>query len=169
MIIDKAAFEECLAHLISEARVDMEGVGLLSGPITAPTARASGVLDNRTATRWTPLANTAEFPRFRYETDPGELLAAYGALERAGLRPAVTVHSHLIGGAAPSANDVRYAADPSIMHMIVDMAARRPYAVLWRLDPGLPVTEQLKIRYQVADLRRQETSAEDLTRGVTDD
>lgn len=168
MIIDKTAFEECLAHLINEARLDMEGVGLLSGPITAPVARASGVLDNRTATRWTPLANTAEFPRFRYETDPGELLAAYGALETAGLRPGVIVHSHLTGGAAPSPSDVRYAADPAIMHMIVDLAAKRPYAVLWHLDPALPIAEQLKIRYQIADLRKQGTSAGDLTRGVTE-
>lgn len=168
MIIDKTAFEECLAHLISEARADREGVGLLSGPLDAPLASAPGVLSNQLVTWWTPLANVAEFPRFRYETDPDELLAAYNALERSGLRPGMIVHSHLIGGAVPSPNDVRYAADPAVLHMIVDMAARRPHAVLWQIDPEWPIKDQFKIRYQVADLRKQKTSAEDLTHGVTE-
>lgn len=175
MIIDKTAFEECLAHLIAEARLDREGVGLLSARLDAPARRGpiqpngANLITNQTAEWWTPLANVAEFPRFRYEVDPDELLAAYNALEGAGMRPAVIVHSHLIGGAVPSVNDVRYAADPAVLHMVVDMAARRPHAVLWHLDPTLPVAEQMKIRYQVADLRQQRTSAEDLTRGVTED
>lgn len=165
MIIDKTAFEACLAHLIACARISQEGLGLLAAPITAPAEAAPGLITNRSATWWVPLANVAEFPRVRYEADPGQLLAAYEDLEAEGLRPTVLVHSHLTGGALPSPHDVRYAADPSLLHLIVDLEPQRPHPVLWRLAVG---EEPLKIRYRVADLRKQETSAEDLTRGVTE-
>jgi proteasome lid subunit RPN8/RPN11 len=162
--IDRTACGAGRGHLITYGRIRQEGVGLLSGPLDAPVRAAPGQLDNVTATYWTPLANVAEFPRVRYEVDPETLLAAYNELEAEGLRPAVLVHSHLTGGAAPSSADVRYASDPALLNMIVDLEPQRPHAVLWRLTPG---TDPLKIRYQVADLRKQESSATDLTRDVS--
>lgn len=170
MIIDKGAFEACLAHLITCGRIRQEGVGLLSGPLDAPVRAAPGQLDNVTATYWTPLTNVAEFRRVRYEVDPETLLAAYNELEAEGLRPAVLVHSHLTGGAAPSPADVRYAVDPALLHMIVDLAGPRPHAALWQVLPEFWLSEErvMKIRYQVADLQKQGTSATDLTRGVSE-
>jgi proteasome lid subunit RPN8/RPN11 len=166
MIIDAGALAACHAHLIGCARTGAEGVGLLSGPLAAPVRAAAGQLDNVTVDEWTPLSNVAEFARYRYEVDGDELVDAYNTLEGRGLRPYVMVHSHLRGGAGPSLNDVRYAANPALLHLIVDLAGPRPHSVLWRLDPSLPVAEQLKIRFRVADLREQSSHPTDLTHGV---
>lgn len=162
MIIDTAAFEACHRHLIERARAGEEGVGLLSGPPLQYHGQQGSVVVHR----WTPLDNVADFPRYRYEVDPGQLIAAYDDLESADLKPFVLAHSHLHGGAGPSLNDVRFAADPQLRYMIVDLGGPRPHSVLWRLDPGRPVAEQEKIRFQVADLREQKNLATDLTRGV---
>lgn len=169
MIIGKAAFEACLAHLIDRARAGEEGVGLLAGPTHAPVAATRSVITNVAATRWESLTNVSEFPRLRYEVDPADLLAAYQGLEDEGLWPLVLVHSHLAGGAAPSLMDVRYATNPALLHMIVDLEPARPHAVLWDIRPGYPDAQRvcMKIRYQVTDLGKQESSATDLTRDVS--
>lgn len=166
MIIDTAALEACHAHLIRAGRAGAEGVGLLSGPLDAPARHAPGPLSNITVDEWSPLTNIAEFPRYRYEVDPVELVDAYNNLEGLGYRPYIMVHSHLRGGAGPSPNDVRYATNPALLHLIVDLDGKRPHSVLWRLDPGQPVDEQRKVRFRLADLHEPESLATDLTRGV---
>lgn len=174
MIIDKTAMEQAIAHLIERARAGEEGVGLLSGPIGPCPRDTDGDGDcgrpscpqcPGRAVRWAPLANVSEFPRLRYEVDPGELLAAYNALEAEGLRPLAQVHAHLRGGASPSATDIRYATNPVLLHMIVDLSGPRPVPVLWRLALG---SQPERVRYTIADLREQKNQATDLTRGVTD-
>lgn len=171
MIIGKAAMEEALAHLIERARADEEGVGLLSAPLDGRpqwSAANPAVLTNLAVTRWHALANVSEYPRLRYEVDPGELLAAYDALEADGHRPHIMVHSHLRTGVVPSATDVRYATNPGLLHLIVDLEGPRPVLALWRLHPGRALRDQEKVRFQVVDLREQENQATDLTHGVTD-
>lgn len=176
MIIGKAAFEQAVAHLIDRARAGEEGVGLLAGPKAAPAvvgpvqpnARRLGVLTNMVADRWESLTNVSDFPRLRYQVDPDDLMAAYVDLETVGYIPLVLVHSHLRGGFVPSPTDVRYATNPALLHMIVDLGTARPVSALWRILPGEREGEQTaKIRYQVADLREQEVKPTDLTRGVT--
>jgi len=165
----RPAFEQALTHLIQQARAGVEGVGVLSASLLGDVRQAvtPAMLTNLVIDRWTPLGNVAEFPRVRYEVDPGELLAVYDELEADGYRPAVMVHSHLRTGAAPSATDVRYATNPALLHLIVDLEAPRPVPVLWRLRPDHALTEQEKIRFQVVDLHEQKNQATDLTRGVT--
>jgi len=164
MIMGKAAFEAALQHMIRAARHGEEGVGILSGPLDAPVRLGAGYLANVTVDEWSPLTNVADFKRYRYEVDPQELLDAYNELEGLGYRPYVMVHSHLAGGAAPSITDRRYATDPGLLHMVVDLEPQRPHAVLWRITPE----DVTKVHYQVADLRKQENPATDLTRGVTE-
>lgn len=167
MIIDKAAYEQAMAHLIDRARAGEEGVGLLAGPSDAPARRAPGLLSNTWVDRWESLTNVSEFPRLRYQVDPDDLMAAYTGLEEAGYVPLILVHSHLTSGTVPSYTDIRYATNPALLHLIVDVSAR-PVGALWRILPGeRPGEQTAKIRYQVADLREQEPSPTDLTRGVT--
>lgn len=164
----RPAFEQALTHLIEQARAGVEGVGLLSAPLDGRVRLAApAALTNLVIDRWTPLGNVAEFPRVRYEVDPSELLAAYNDLEADGYRPLVMVHAHLRGGAVPSPTDVRYATNPALLHLIVDLEATRPAPMLWRLHPDRPSHQQAKIRFQVVDLHEQKNQATDLTRGVT--
>lgn len=188
MIIDKATIEQAFEHLIERARQGEEGVGLLAEDVRRPvryvhvSGRAGqGLVTNMAATRWAPLRNVAEFPRLRYEVDPAELLDAYQRLEDEHHAPVALVHSHLTGGGLPSSTDVRYATNPALLHMIVDLAGPRPVPYLWRITPNRPVPygeaapssaeihndPVQKIGFQVADLRKQEYPATDLTRGVT--
>lgn len=168
VLIDRAALEACLAHLIAEARQRREGVGLLSGRLDAPVRAGDGVLSNVTVEHWTALVNVAEFPQYRYEVDDEVLVAVYNLLEGMDLRPYVQVHSHLRGGGAPSDNDIKMAGNPALLHMIVDLEGARPVPYLWRIDPsGKHMQRAEKIRFQVADLRLQVFPSTDLTRGVS--
>lgn len=164
MIIDRLALETCLLHLAERAAANEEGVGVLSGRLDAPARAALGLIDNITVEEWAALTNVAEFRRHRYEVEPDELIDTYNELEGEGLRPYVLVHSHLRGGGTPSLTDVRMAADPALLHMIVDLEGTRPVPYLWRLAPNMP---EVKIHFQVADLRKQGNQATDLTRGVS--
>lgn len=168
MIIDRAAYDAMIEHM--RAAVPLEGCGLLAGSRDRPDPpggrwqAASGAICDR----WVPLANTAEYPRLRFQVDPVEQIAAYEACEADGRWPWVMVHSHVRTSAAPSETDIRYAVDPGMLHMIVSLAPSEPVAVLWRLDPGAVAPDHArKIHYQVADLGRQEHPATDLTRGVS--
>lgn len=169
MIIDRTAYDAMIQHMQEAA--PREGVGLLAGPRDRPDppggqwqGPAGAIVD-----RWVPLANTAEFPRTRYEADPQALINAWTALEDDGRRPWVIVHSHVRTSAAPSETDIRYAVDPSLLHMIVSLGGVEPVAVLWRLNPNTVAPNHAKrVRYEVVDLGFQAISPTDLTRGVTD-
>lgn len=146
MIIDRAAYTAMIEHMREAA--PLEGVGLLAGPrFLGPPDLAPQVCD-----RWVLLRNVAEYPRLRYEVDPEEQLAAWHALDDDGRRPWIACHSHVTTGTAPSPMDVRYAVDPTLLHMIVSLMGPEPVATLWRLHPyARPGTEQM-ITYQVVDL-----------------
>ncbi len=177
MIIDQAAYDAMITHMREAA--PREGVGLLAGPEGAPRGVDPpvmvaangrnvhawyGVVD-----RWVPLRNTAEFPRARYEVDGPELVAAWEALDADGRRPWVQVHSHVRTSAAPSDLDIRYAVDPSLLHMVVSLGGMEVTSVLWRLDPnGQGPNRCSRVRYQVVDLGFKAISPTDLTRGVSD-
>jgi len=142
--------------------------GIIAGRMTIPrdiggraVNRLSMHLDH-----WTPLVNTAEHPRVRYEVEHTELLFAHEALEDDGRYPWVVVHSHVTASTSPSPVDVEYARNPRQLHLIVSLAGLHPAATLWRLDPhGAQRPE--KIRFQVVDLGGQENPPTDLTHGVT--
>lgn len=180
MIIDAAAYEAMIVHM-QQAR-PQEGVGLLAGSLNRPSCprdtdgdgdcgqpmcpecgAGGGRVD-----RWVPLPNVAEFPRARYQVDDDTLIDAWNTLHDHGRRPWIMVHSHTRTSAAPSELDVQYAADPTLLHMIVSLAGTVPHAALWRLTPGAAAPDQVrKIRYQVVDLGFQPKTSTDLTHGVT--
>lgn len=167
MIIDRHAYDAMIEHLRQAA--PREGVGLLAGPqIRPPEGQPSWPVRAGAVDRWVPLDNVSDWPGLRYEVDNDELITAYESLEGDGRRPWVIVHSHTSTSAAPSLLDIRYAVDQTLLHMIVSLAASRPVAVLWRLNPDAPPVEQArKIRYQVADLGFQTVGTTDLTRHVS--
>lgn len=171
MIIDRTAYDAMIQYMREAA--PREGVGLLAGPQSSldhvPHELRSDVPH---VDRWVPLRNAAEFPRARYEADPAELIAAWGSLEVDGRRPWVIVHSHVRTSAAPSELDIRYAVDPSLLHMIVSMHGMRegtePTPVLWRLNPNTVAPDHAKrVRFEVVDLGFQAISPTDLTHRVT--
>jgi proteasome lid subunit RPN8/RPN11 len=167
VIIDRAAYDAMIQHMQEAA--PREGVGLLAGP-RSPLDHIPYELrsDVPHVDRWVPLRNTAEFPRARYEADPGELISAWETLEVDGRRPWIIVHSHVRTSAAPSDLDIRYAVDPTLLHMIVSLAGTDPVAVLWRLNPNVTAPNHAKkIHYQVVDLGFQGNVPTDLTRGVS--
>lgn len=180
MIIDRTAYDAMIQHMQEAA--PREGVGLLAGPRDrcprdtdgdgncgqryCPACGIDAVA--RVADRWVPLGNAAEHPRARYEVADGDLVDAWQALEDDGRRPWVIVHSHVRTSAAPSETDIRYAVDPSLLHMIVSLGGVEPVAVLWRLNPNTVAPNHAKrVRYEVVDLGRNEYPATDLTRGVS--
>lgn len=169
MIIDKPAYWALIEHMQQAA--PREGVGLLAGPLNRPTPPGgqwqgpSGAIVDR----WVPLENVSEFPGARFEVDPQALINAWENLDAEGRRPWVVVHSHVRTSAAPSPTDVRYAVDPSMLHMIVSLAASRPVAALWRIDPNAhPVDQVKKVHYTIADLAFRTVGTTDLTHGVTE-
>lgn len=162
MIIDRAAYDAMIEHMQQAA--PLEGVGLLAGPrFLGPPSLAPQVCD-----RWVPQANVSEFPRARYEVAPEQTIADWQALDAEGRRPWVVCHSHVTTNAAPSPNDIRYAADPSLLHMIVSLAGSRPVVRLWRLDAhSLRPNPEARVRFQVADLGFHSRGTTDLTHRVT--
>lgn len=167
MIIDRAAYDAMIQHMREAA--PREGVGLLAGPRATsdhiPYELYSGV---RHVDRWVPQVNVSEFPRARYEVAPEQTIADWQALDDDGRRPWIVCHSHVTTSAAPSPNDIRYAVDNTLLHMIVSVAGSEPVAVLWRLDPGRPGPEGVRrVRYQVADLGFHSQGTSDLTHRVT--
>lgn len=161
MIIDRTAYNAMIEHMQQAA--PLEGVGLLAGPRPAEGHQMSRRVD-----RWVPQVNVSEFPRARYEVAPEQTIADWQALDAEGRRPWVVCHSHVTTNAAPSPNDIRYAADPSLLHMIVSLAGSRPVVRLWRLDAhSLRPNPEARVRFQVADLGFHSRGTTDLTHRVT--
>ncbi len=167
MIIDRAAYDAMIEHM--KAADPREGVGLLAGPWDRADP-AGGARSGPTGPcdRWVPLDNVAEHPRARYEVDPAVLVAHWESLDEVGYRPWIVVHSHTRTSAAPSETDVRYATDPTLLHLVVSLAGLNPVAVLWRLDPTMVGAARCnRVRYQVVDLGFRGNTPTDLTRGVS--
>jgi proteasome lid subunit RPN8/RPN11 len=181
MIIDSAAYAAMIEHLQQAA--PHEGCGLLAGLRRSPCPRdtdGDGTCGARSCPdcgqplvvdTWTPMANHAEFPRLRFQMDEVEQVATWNALADSGRRPLVVVHSHPTGSAVPSPHDVRYAVDPTLLHMVVALEGREPVAWLWQIrTTGRMVgghEQLLRVPYTVADLGFQPISPTDLTRGVS--
>lgn len=178
MIIDRAAYDAMVRHMQQAA--PQEGCGLLAGLTTCPRdTDGDGNCGRqncpncfgteRTCDTWVPMANVAEFPRLRFEIDPGRLLAAWQTLDDQGRRPWIVCHSHPADTTAPSVHDVRLALDETLRHLVVSLRGTFPVADLWRLRPHDPANSMTKIRFQVIDLGFRQVGTSDLTRDVTVD
>lgn len=182
MIIDRQAFEQMIEHMLAER--PREGVGVLAGPLITTCPRDTDGDGNcgqrhcpdcggtggtgRTCDRWAPLPNISDFPALRYAADDVELLATWLKLEEQGCRPWIMCHSHVRSNAAPSNLDITYAADETLLHLVVSLEAREPVAKLWRLNPGATGVDRVrKVLYEVVDLGFRTVGNSDLTRDVT--
>lgn len=175
MIIDRQAFDLMLEHMI--ASKPSEGVGVLAGPIAQRCPRDTDgdgncgrhrCPDCPRVERWVPLRNVSDFPALRYQVDDTELLAAWNVLEEDDLRPRVMCHSHVRSGAVPSDLDVIYAADRTLLHLVVSLQATQPVVRLWRLNPEVIGLERARrVLFEVVDLGFRTVGNSDLTRGVT--
>ncbi len=153
--IHEPIYQAMIEHMRQAAPA--EGVGLLAG------ATGGGPLDH-----WTPLRNVSDFPRLRYETSHEELIAAWETLEGVGRRPWIVAHSHTTTTAAPSQLDIRYAVDPTLLHMIVSVHGPQPVGALWRIDPDARGVRQVeRVGYRVADLHFHPKGTTDLTHDVS--
>jgi proteasome lid subunit RPN8/RPN11 len=185
--IDTAAYQAMLAHL--QQAVPNEGCGLLAGLRKPPCPQDTDGDGNcgrrhcpycgdpdpylrlvwRVCDTWVPMDNVAEYPRHRFEMGPETLIATWRQLDDAGRRPWIIVHSHVTAGATPSVNDIRYAQDDSLLHLVVSLQGAEPFARLWRIRPDMPRVEQVqRIVFEVVDLGFQKNSPTDLTRGVSE-
>lgn len=119
-----------LAHLRSV--LPLEGCGVLAG-------RGSRVeqlypVDNklRSATA--------------YEMEPGQLVAAFSALEGRGHSLLAIYHSHPAGPAVPSPTDIDQANYPEAAHIIVSFEeAEHPRAGAFRIIDGRVIPLTLKV------------------------
>jgi len=88
-----------------------------------------------------PCANRAASP-CRYEIAPQDVLRALREFAAAGLDALGIFHSHPAGTSAPSATDLREAAWPELVHVIVGMTPR-PALAAFRLGDGVAQEEPL--------------------------
>lgn len=123
LILPTALFARLVAHL--RAASPWEGVGLLGG-----TIEPEGAL----AIEFYPGTN-ADASRTRYTMEPAEVLAAFNGMEAEGLILVAIVHSHPASEPIPSSTDLREAAYPEALVLIVGLGTEPPRARSWRLVP----------------------------------
>jgi [CysO sulfur-carrier protein]-S-L-cysteine hydrolase len=92
-----------------------------------------------------PLTNAQHSPT-RYTIDPTEHFRALRHAERQGWELVGAFHSHPDGEASPSETDVRLAAEPDWLYVVIGMAdARRPSVRAFHIRSG-SVTEVELVR-----------------------
>ncbi|MFT7676797.1 MAG: proteasome lid subunit RPN8/RPN11 [Planctomycetota bacterium] len=92
---------------------------------------------------WSLPNRVADNPESSFAMDPGELVAALGRAEAAGLEQVGFWHSHPDAAAIPSARD-RAAAWPDSLQLIASIGARGLVELRgWRMDPSGPIEEGL--------------------------
>lgn len=102
-----------------------EACGLLAGPMVGgePTGEVAAVVPCRNAERSARV----------YTVDSRDLLAATRAAEAAGHEIVGVWHSHTHTAAYPSPTDVRQAADPAWIYVIVSLADDAPVLRAYRI------------------------------------
>jgi len=125
--------EAILTHL--RAAQPQEGVGLLA----VEQAPRRGSYSSRrsflhlSATRFYPGTNIDASPT-RYTMAPAEVVAAFNDIEEHGWRLGAIVHSHPTSPATPSATDLREAAYPDALMVIVSFLRPQPEIRAWKYE-----------------------------------
>lgn len=83
-----------------------------------------------------PLTNAAARPAVAYLAEPGELLRALMEIEASGDELLAIYHSHPQGDATPSETDIREAAYPQALQVIIGLAGGSEQLAAWRLESG---------------------------------
>lgn len=99
-----------------------EACGLLAGP-----RDGAGPIE-----RW-QMRNVAEHPRHRYAMDPEGQMITWKAIEAIGHRVFAIYHSHTAvdDRGEPSPEDLRYALDSDVLHLIVVPYGTNPQGDRW--------------------------------------
>lgn len=79
--------------------------------------------------RFIQMANVATEPRYNYHFNMEETLAEFERMDKECDDVAIIWHSHPNELAAPSLADVRYAMDPSVIHVIVGCDGMRAWRI----------------------------------------
>jgi [CysO sulfur-carrier protein]-S-L-cysteine hydrolase len=101
-----------------------EACGILSGPPDAAGPQHMWAMEN-----------ASDHPRYRYAMDEAAQLDMWKRIDTAGHKVFVIFHSHTAGDAEPSPEDMRYALDPDIRHLIVALprADGPPSYAVWEI------------------------------------
>ncbi len=121
--------DRIVAH--ARAEVPVEACGLLAGR-------------DDTVERHFRMTN-ADRSAEHFTLDPREQFAAARAIRTAGLKTLAVYHSHPASPARPSAEDIRLALDPSVLHVIVSLAGAQPEAAAFRIREGAVELEPIEI------------------------
>lgn len=129
---------ELSAAMISHLRAALphEGVGLLAieNPSRTEAEIAAVMPCDLLGRRFYPGTNVDESPT-RYTMDPQEVIAAFADMESHGWQLGAIVHSHPATQAVPSVTDLREAAYPDALMLIVSFQTSAPDIQAWRIRP----------------------------------
>lgn len=79
-----------------------------------------------------PCENADDKPEWRYTIDPGDQMAAFEAIDEAGLDLIGFYHSHPRGPRKPSETDLDRASWPDHSYLIVSLDGDEPWVGAWR-------------------------------------
>jgi proteasome lid subunit RPN8/RPN11 len=135
IVVPVAQWERLTGHVAQAA--PEEACGLLAAFRYSP-----GVVELAV-----PMLNMAEHARYRYEIDPRHHMEAVAKLDAQNLKVIGIYHSHIGAGPELSDHDLRYAVDPSKVHLVVSHTpAVSTYAwAAWRVERGEAVPVELHI------------------------
>jgi len=78
----------------------------------------------------------ADVSQRRFSFDPEEQLAVMEEAGKAGLELIAVYHSHPQGPPGPSAEDLRMALDPQLIHVIISLLPPEPTVRAFRIEDG---------------------------------
>lgn len=107
IVIPVAQWERLVDHVTQTA--PEEACGLLAAFRYSP-----GVVELAV-----PMLNMAEHARYRYEIDPRHHMEAVAKLDAQNLKVIGIYHSHIGTGPDLSDHDLRYAVDPTKVHLVI--------------------------------------------------
>jgi proteasome lid subunit RPN8/RPN11 len=114
--ISRQLLDDLVAHVLEDPANEICGVVAVEGDDGAGREDAGAVQVYRAA-------NKHASP-MKFEIEPAELLALYGAIDERGWRIGAIYHSHVRSRAYPSQTDVNFAANwPGVEWIIVGLAA----------------------------------------------
>ena len=120
LTIPRGVIDAMIAHARSE--MPLEACGLLAG-------------GGGTVREAVPMRN-ADASGEHFSLDPEEQLAAVKRARARGLEIIAAYHSHPTGPCRPSAEDIRLALDPGLIHVILSMEGPEPVAGAFIIRDG---------------------------------
>jgi proteasome lid subunit RPN8/RPN11 len=132
LCLSEAHAREIVQHALRDA--PREACGVLAGK--------AGIVQ-----RVVPLPNAAANPENQYLIDPPAYIRTLAELERDGLALVGFYHSHPKGDPIPSPTDIRDAAYPDAVYVIIGLRGAMPTLLAWRIRYGQ--VESVEISSQI--------------------